>query len=325
MKPAPLRKPQPWFWIVRVALSTAAVVAWGAEHPQAGVWQLVLVCFIVIIALEGLRYGYQHEQDRIVRRRNGRVSCTITAYRSRQDSRQGKVIRVVSTQDTSAQPATGIPIVPAQLTRMRDRRMLSREDLAERTGEVLFDRAAFTRVLSGDAPATPQMARALWTALGCRPQSLVSGLPEMARADAPLWLRRNPGWSLDTDAVKAQRVVRGWPEQELADAVARLWFSRDMINKIERGERRPRARTLRAFCQVLRCRPEQLMAGSKPLPDGATSMHRELLDYNKAMRAWADERGISYRHPGTGRISYAKVRPLYEAHLASQRDEKIAS
>ena len=146
----------------------------------------------------------------------------------------------------------------------------------------------------------------------------------MARADVPLWLRRNDGWTLDTGAVKAQRTVRGWTESQLADAVARHWFSRDAVNKIERGERRPKARTLRAFCTVLRCRPEQLMAGSRPLPDGATTVHRDLLGYNKAMRAWADERGISYRHPETGRISYAKVRPLYEAHLASQ-SAKLAS
>lgn len=70
MKPAPLRKPQPWFWIVRLMVSTAAVIAWGLVHPHAQVWHLLAVCFTVIIALECLRYGYQHEQDRITRRRD---------------------------------------------------------------------------------------------------------------------------------------------------------------------------------------------------------------------------------------------------------------
>lgn len=63
-----MSKPVPWFWIFRVALSTGAVIAWGVTHPQAGVLQLILVCLAVIIGLEGLRYGYQHEQDRLARR-----------------------------------------------------------------------------------------------------------------------------------------------------------------------------------------------------------------------------------------------------------------
>lgn len=232
-------------------------------------------------------------------------------------------------QDTDRTWATasGIAIVPEQLTNMRDRRALSREDLAERTGELLFDREAFAAVLAGKAPADARMARALWLTLGCHPRDLVTGMPEMARADASMWLRRNSGWTLDTEAVKAQRTVRGWTEKQLADAVARHWFSRDSVNKIERGERRPKARTLRAFCQVLGCRPEQLMAGSKPLPDGATSMHRELLDYNRGMRAWADAQDppIPYRDPVSKRIRYTKLRPLYEAYLASQQDEALAS
>lgn len=70
MKPAPLRKPRPWFWIVRLVLSTAAVIAWGIERPLAPVWQLFVVCFAVIIGLEGLRWGYQQEQDRAARRRS---------------------------------------------------------------------------------------------------------------------------------------------------------------------------------------------------------------------------------------------------------------
>ena len=67
-------KPFPWFWAVRLVLSTAAAVAWAVTHPQAGVLQLILVCFIVIISLEGLRYGYQQEQDRIARRRRAKIT-----------------------------------------------------------------------------------------------------------------------------------------------------------------------------------------------------------------------------------------------------------
>lgn len=237
------------------------------------------------------------------------------------------------TDEAAAQPASGIPIIPEQLTNMRDRRALSREDLAEKVGELLFDRDAFMSVLSGDAPADARTARALWLTLGCRPQDLVTGLPGMARADVPLWLRRNDGWTLDTGAVKAQRTVRGWTESQLADAVARHWFSRDAVNKIERGERRPKARTLRAICMILRCRPEQLMAGSRPLPDGATTVHRDLLGYNKAMRAWADSQDppIPYRDPVSKRIRYGRptdpdsLVSRYARYLDSQRDEALAS
>lgn len=232
------------------------------------------------------------------------------------------------TEPDAAHSAASIAIVPEQLTRYRDALHLSREDLGERVGEVLFDRDAFAAILAGVIPADARTARALWLTLGCRPQDLITGLPEMARAETSLWLRRNSGWSLGTDAVKAHRTVRGWTQDQLADAVARHWFSRDSVNKIERGERRPKARTLRAFCQVLGCRPEQLMAGSKPLPDGATSMHRELLDYNRGMRAWADAQDppIPYRDPVSKRIRYTKLRPLYGAYLASlKEDEALAS
>jgi transcriptional regulator with XRE-family HTH domain len=225
------------------------------------------------------------------------------------------------TERAGVRPASGIVIVPEQLTRMRDRKALSREDLAEKTGELLFDREAFARVMSGEMPADARLARALWVTLGCRPEDIIRGLPpDLGLAAVPRWLRAHPDdWALDLDAVTQLAAVRGWTRDALAGAMARHWFSRDSVNKIERGERRPKARTLRAFCEVLRCRPEQLMPGGKELPDGKTRMHRELLDYNEGMRAFADAQDppISYRNPDNNRIRYtAELREAYEDWLA---------
>ena len=49
----------------------------------------------------------------------------------------------------AARVASGIAIDPLRLTRLRDLAALSREQLAEKIGEQLFDRDAFAEVLSG--------------------------------------------------------------------------------------------------------------------------------------------------------------------------------
>lgn len=231
-----------------------------------------------------------------------------------------------------SRPASGITIDPEQLARMRDLRALSREDLAERTGEVLFDYARFPRILRGEVPANAQMARALWLALDVTPGDVIRGIPpELPRSAIPRWLRRNTGWHLDTASVDAFREQRGWPEETLASATSRHWFSRDSVAKIERGERRPKARTLRAFCQILKCEPPGLMPGSEPLPDGHTKEHRAQLDYNAGMREWADAQDppVPYRAPGRkgkrGRIRYPQeLKDRYAAWLAEQ-DTELAS
>lgn len=226
-----------------------------------------------------------------------------------------------------ARPASGIAIVPEQLERMRDRRALSRQKLAERAGEILFDRDWFAEVMSGRVQPDAQLARALWMALDCEPGDLIRGLPKrLPRAEVPLWLRRNPGaWTLDLGAVERQRQARvrldeatgqitPWTPADLADAASRHWYSRDMVNKIETGERRPSADALDAFCQVLDCGPADLMDDAPELPPGDTQAHRELLERNRKMRRFADERGIGYRNGG-GRIKYPdELREAYARH-----------
>jgi transcriptional regulator with XRE-family HTH domain len=238
-----------------------------------------------------------------------------------------------TTQDrdpVAARPASGVTIVPGQLERLRDAHGLSRAKLAEETGKILFDYDRFAEILSGRIQPDAQTARAMWMALDCQPGDLFRGLPpDLPRGGAPLWLRSNDGWSLDTGAVTDlmhQRSVitengdlRQWNYGDLAATTARNWFSRDAVNKNEAGKRRVRADTLAAYCQILECTPAQLMAGSEELPDGATAEHREALDINAEMRAWADSQDppVPYRRPN-GRINYTGLRKAYSAHLASQ-------
>jgi transcriptional regulator with XRE-family HTH domain len=225
---------------------------------------------------------------------------------------------------------TGIAIVPAQLTRMRDLRALSVEGLAERTGERLFDYDLFAAILDGKARADAQMARALWKALDCTPAEIIRGLPRVELSERTgtwrvatsgvsltRWLHRSDDWSLDTGAVARLAAARGMSLLPgLAEAASRHWFSRDSVAKIERGERRPKPRTLEAFCEILGCVPADLMPGSRPLPDGRTRDHRELLDWNRGMREYADAHGISYRN-ASGRIRYPdRLQEEYASYMA---------
>jgi DNA-binding Xre family transcriptional regulator len=231
------------------------------------------------------------------------------------------------TEDTAAHPASGIEIDPVQLERMRDMVPLSRDGLARRTGEILFDRERFGWVLSGAAPVDARTARALWLTLDCAPRDIIRGLPRGLRlAQVPKWLRRNAGWSLDTGAVKQRSAARDWSDADLALGVSRHWFSRDAVNKIERGERRPKGETLAAFCQILGCKPKDLVKGSEPLPDGATSDHRTALERNAEMREWADAQDppVPYRNPDTGRIRYTVLSRAYQRWLASQDPDSPA-
>jgi DNA-binding Xre family transcriptional regulator len=151
-----------------------------------------------------------------------------------------------------------------------------------------------------------------------------------------LWLRSHGDWSLDTGAVdrlRDQRSVitddgelRHWNYADLAAATARHWFSRDAVNKNEAGKRRLKSETLQAYCQILGCQPADLMAGAQPVPDGPTRAHRDTLDRNARMRAWADAQDppVPYRNPGNGRISYTKLRKVYGAYLASQDPDSPA-
>lgn len=242
-------------------------------------------------------------------------------------------------QERAAAPrrASGIAIDPGQLTRMRDAVPLSRAELAARTGQLLFDYGLFYRVLAGTVRPEVRMVRVLWLALDCSPQDIVPLIPPgLSPAEAGKWLKANDGWSLDLGAVARLReehpvvdadgVVTGcWQLEDLAAAAGRNWFSRDEVNKIEQAGdsgtgRRPKGDTLRAFCQILSCKPADLMPGSDPLPDGQTAARRAQLDFNAGMRAYADERGISYRRGD--RIVYSPgLREEYAEYLAGQDTE----
>jgi transcriptional regulator with XRE-family HTH domain len=231
-------------------------------------------------------------------------------------------------------PASGIVIDPLQLERMRDLVPLSREDLAEKTGELLFEwepggLKQFSAIMSGRLPADPRTARLLWLALDCAPGDILDGLdlpPGLPLSGLPRWLRQHDGWSLNLAAVGRLNGERGWTQDDLAVAVSRHWFSRDSVNKIERGERRPKARTLRAFCAILGCKPADLMPGSDvQLPEGwqgSTSVRRELLDFQRGMREFADAQDppISYRRAGRIRYS-ADLRDAYAEYLAGQDED----
>jgi len=232
----------------------------------------------------------------------------------------------------TARPRSGITIDPAQLTRMRDLVPLSREGLAIRTGQILFDYGRLTAVLDGREAADARLARALWLALGCDPAGIIGGLPAgLPRNEAALWLRRNAWWRLDLAAVRQRQADRGLDDDALARAAARYWFSRDEVNKIERGERRPKAETLAAFCQILGCKPADLMPGSAPLPDGQTLDRKERNDWYAGLRAFAEERGDDYRYPPKepgklGRPKYVPgLREAYAEWLASRDQSATAS
>ena len=224
--------------------------------------------------------------------------------------------------------ATGVPIEPEQLTRMRDLRALSREDLAERTGRLLFDPRQFGRILAGQAECDPQTARALWLALRCEPADIITGLPPgLARSQVPRWLRRDKNWSLDLAELAGFIAVRGLSQEELGAEASRFMFSRDAIAKLEGGLRKPKGRTLRAFCQILGCTPADLMPGSRRLPDGPTRDLREHRAWFRDMHAWADAQDppVRYRN-AAGRITDPPgLREDYARFLAGQADEALAS
>ncbi len=229
-------------------------------------------------------------------------------------------------QAVTRRPASGIAIDPLQLEILRDLVPLSRAEFAGKTGELLFDRDRFARILAGQLQPDARTARALWLALDTDPAEIIRWLPALPPASVPRWLRANgDSWVLDLTAVQQWMAVRDWDNEDLATAVSRSWFSRDSVNKIERGERRPKAGTLRAFCQILGCKAADLMPDSSrqylPGWQGATSIRRAMLDFNKGMRAYADQRGISYHV--NGRIKYPdKLREEYAEWLAGQDEEE---
>lgn len=144
---------------------------------------------------------------------------------------------------------------------------------------------------------------------------------------APAAVRRPAsGIAIDPARLTWHRESRIWSRQDLSDAVARLGLTdesdepltvtRDAIAKIENGERKPKARTVRALCQALDIGVRDLMPGGDLLVPHAEAEERKLrLAHNKDLRAFARAHGIRYRNLVSGRVYYSV--PLQEAFAAS--------
>lgn len=137
------------------------------------------------------------------------------------------------------------------------------------------------------------------------------------------------GISIDPDRLTWHRENKPWSRQDLSDAVARLdltgeageplTVTRDAIAKIENGERKPKARTVRALCQALGITVRDLMPGGDPLVPHEEAEERKLrLAHNRDLRIFARAHGIQYRNPVSGRVYYSV--PLEEAFAASVGD-----
>lgn len=154
---------------------------------------------------------------------------------------------------------------------------------------------------------------------------------------APAAIRRPAsGITIDPGRLAWHREDRIWSRQDLSDAVARLdladengaplTVTRDAIAKIENGERKPKARTVRALCAALGITVRDLMPDGEPLAPHAGAEERQLrLDHNKDLRAFARAHGIRYRNPESGRVYYSvPLRDAFSASVAGVSDERVA-
>lgn len=137
------------------------------------------------------------------------------------------------------------------------------------------------------------------------------------------------GLSIDPRRLTWWRESRGWSREDLSAEIRRLaladedglplTLTRDAIAKIENGERRPKARTVRALCAALStpdvpCVPRDLLPGGTPLAPHLASLDRESrLAYNQELRDFARLHGIRYKNPESGRVYYSRaLRQAYE-------------
>lgn len=74
------------------------------------------------------------------------------------------------TRTAIRRPASGIPIDPAKLLRMRNERAWSREELAARTG---ISRDSIAKYENGERSPKPDKLRALCEMLDCEPAELL--------------------------------------------------------------------------------------------------------------------------------------------------------
>jgi transcriptional regulator with XRE-family HTH domain len=217
-------------------------------------------------------------------------------------------------------PASGIVIDPAKLTWWRDRRAMSRQDLSD----------AIT-----------------WLALAGHPDALPFGHRKaVTKHEGPFYYVRY--WDPDT----AEDNTRAFGDKHAArdfklEADAALpahpvsisddgntcttcgapiagGLTRDALAKIENGERRPKARTLRAICAALSTDqetvlPEHLQPGGPPLALSPAAQDRQARkDYNTGMQQFADALGREdlYRN-ANNRVYYRQeLREMYERYLA---------
>ncbi len=78
------------------------------------------------------------------------------------------------------------------------------------------------------------------------------------RASATGARRPASGITIDTGRLIWLRIEKGWERPDLARETG---LSLSMIRKIESGERRPRADTLKKLCTALGCQPSALRTG----------------------------------------------------------------
>ena len=155
---------------------------------------------------------------------------------------------------------------------------------------------------------------------------------------APATIRRPmSGIAIDPGRLTWYRENRPWSRQDLSDAVARLdledenggelTVTRDAIAKIENGERKPKARTVRALCAALGISVSDLLPGGDPLVPHAGAEERKLrLAHNKDLRAFARAHGIQYRNPVSGRVYYSvPLEVAFAASVAGAGDETLAA
>jgi transcriptional regulator with XRE-family HTH domain len=120
----------------------------------------------------------------------------------------------------------------------------------------------------------------------------------------------------------------GWDDPTTG---GKLTITRDAIAKNENGERAPKPITLRALCEALTTEdevvtPRDMLPNGTPMsPHADAAAKAARRDHNAAMREFAEERGIEYRHPVTGRIYYSKeLRERYAEWAGSQQPVLLA-
>jgi transcriptional regulator with XRE-family HTH domain len=214
-------------------------------------------------------------------------------------------------------PAAGVDIEPGRLGELRILRgPMTRQELARRIGSLTFDRSLVRAAEAGRHDPDAHLVRRLAAALGISPAALRAGGdgPFVPAALAAARQRQ-----LIADPVTGD--LRAMTPEDLADAVAGTWFTRDAVAKIENGYRRPKPDTLAAICLVLECTPAELRPGAQgPFRQSSAQARRRAAEYNAGMREWADTQNppVSYRD-AAGHVRYTvDLREQYARFLAGQ-------